>query len=340
MSAMIRGMLFLLLTAASYYVSAQSPNGNLLFRISHDNDLLNYPGKVTDDAYSAGLSLDVFFTKNHISRFFLDKNFLARAGQSSTNVYQWGIAQQIYTPQNLKLYDYIPDDYPYSAALYAVHALYSYNNRKQYSLQTEIHLGVMGPPALGGETQTLIHEMIDNALPHGWSNQLKTDILLNYNFTAEKQIFSAGHFLEFIGGGQASVGTETNSLSFYPLIRIGKMNPYFDGYIKQYSAISGTTGASRKQVQLYLIIKPEIQWVLTNALLQGGVFSGGSKDEDGKQIVFTSYHDLNHLVYAFSCGVVATSGRLSMSFTQHANSMLLKNTYAHEYGNISVYYSL
>ena len=309
-----------------------------MIRIYHDNDFMNYPGKATDDAYTGGVRGDFFFTKKNPSHFFVDR-LLPKAGPQAVNIFQWGIMQAVYTPQNLVDSAYQPNDYSYAAGLYLIHSLYSYDPVKKYSFQTEINFGVMGPAALGEQTQELIHRMMDYKPPNGWKNQLKTDVLFNVNFTTEKQVLSLGQFAELTAGSKISVGTLMNAVSVYPLIRIGWMNPYFDGYFSQYAGMKHTGSNCTRKFQFYLYGKPAIDWVLTNAMLEGGVFSNHRKNIDGKLLQYHTYKTIEHMVYQADYGAVLTNGHFSISYNQNVSSMLIKNTYDHDYGNISIYFA-
>jgi lipid A 3-O-deacylase len=318
--------------------AAQENGEKSLLRIYHDNDLFNFPAGESDDAYTAGLRLDIFFEKKHPSAFILDR-ILPKAGQSAVNIFQWGVMQVLYTPWDISDSAYQPNDYSFAGGLFLIHSLYSYNVEKKYDFQTEIHAGVMGPISLAEESQKLIHQIIHYQPPEGWNNQLKNDLLLNVNFTAEKEFFSSGKSLELIGGAKISAGTELNAATAYALLRVGIMKPYFEGYISQYSS----AGANRKKktgnkMQAYFFVKPAIQWVLTNALLEGGFFSSHSNDQDGKYFTYKSYRDLEHLVYSADFGAVLTRGHTAISFSQSLSSMQLKNTYYHNFGNISLYF--
>jgi lipid A 3-O-deacylase len=306
-----------------------------MIRIYHDNDFMSYRAWGTDDAYTGGIRGDFFFTKKGPYHFFVDR-LLPKAGSQPVNIFQWGIMQVVYTPHDILDSAYQPNDYAYAAGLYLIHSLYSYDPVKKYSFQTEINLGIMGPAALGEQTQEMIHRIMDYDPPNGWKNQLNTDLLFNVNFTAEKQILSIGQFAEFTAGSKISAGTQMNAVSVYPLIRIGWMNPYFDGYISQYAGLKHRGSNRTRKRQLYIYAKPAIDWVLTNAMLEGGVFSKHRKNVDGKPIQYHTYQSIEHIVYQADFGAVLNLGHFSISYNQNVSSMLIKNTYEHEYGNVSV----
>jgi lipid A 3-O-deacylase len=325
-----------------------------LLRIYEDNDCFNVRGLNTDDAYTAGTRIDLFYTKNRPSRFFLDRA-LPKAGDGSVNTFGWGVMQLIYTPDDLDNPDYQPNDYPWSGALIATHTLYSYNPQKKYDFQTELVLGVVGPASLAEGTQKLVHRIMQFDQPQGWDHQFRNALLLNINFTAEKQLVSLGPNVEVIGGSQVSFGSMQNSIAIYPLIRIGKLTPYFNGFFSQYTG-AGTYGGSkrRSRLQAYFVLKPQTQLVFTNALLQGGLFTTNPNLKGGPKATVTGaqplqetsvsttpqpYHDLRCVNYSISYGAVISAGNFGVSFTQNTASPMMKGLYSHEVENISVYFA-
>jgi hypothetical protein len=263
---------------------------------------------------------------------------MPKAGDSSNNTYGWGIAQLMYTPDNIATKEYQPDDYPYAGALYVTHTLYSYNARKKFDFQTELLVGMAGPDAFAKETQTFIHHLINYQPPMGWDHQGKNKILLNINFAAEKQLAASHGWMELIGGTELSAGSLYNAVSISSELRVGSMSPYFNGYISHYSK----NKKAKHKIQAYLFAKPQATIVMSNELLQSKPADNYSKnnsktnssDEEARP-----YHDINTLVYYFSYGAVFNSGHFGISFTQTANTALLKGLYSHAFGNVTLYFS-
>lgn len=306
-----------------------------LFRGFWDDDYWNYSGHGTDRAYTDGTRFELFYTKKRASRFFVDR-IMPKAGDSSINVFGWGLAQLMITPEDISNPNFQPDDYPWSGALFATHTLYSYNEQKKYDFQTEIDMGVTGPAALGREIQDGFHQLIHYRRPKGWDNQFGNSPWVDVKFTAEKQLAGYPGFVEVIGGGQVTAGTGINGAAVYSLIRIGKMTPYFKGFIKQYSS-----AGPKKKLQFYFIFKPAVEWQLTNAL-----FEGGMNVSVPKKVIISkpsneveTYHPLNHMVYSFTFGPVLVLGRFTISSTQTSTTAWMKGLYDHMYGNISLYYA-
>ena len=335
--------LFLLTQINAGFAFAQDEKPGIMFRGSDDNDFYNDRGKGTDDAYTNGTGFDVFYNKSHESDFFLDR-WLPKAGDSSINTFGVGLMHVMYTPSDITKSYYQPNDYAWSAALYASHTLYSFNPVKKYAFITETDAGVMGPAALGKLVQSTVHHLIqDPAIPKGWDNQFGDDALINMSFTAEKELVHVKNFIEIIGSGKISAGTMNDELDLNPEILIGIMNPYFNGYMGH----NNSTGS--KKVQVYLKYKPGIQLVAWNSLLEGGMLDRDytvkvskpdiNSDKTVDEQVKGTHPHIENLVAYTSYSLVIVYGRFSMSYSQTHNSELVKNTYSHTYGNITSTYS-
>lgn len=344
------------LTVSSLAQTAASQDSvSHMVRFYEDDDFINIWFDGSDDAYTNGTRIDYFYQSDHRSHFFLDR-WMPGAGEGSTDIYAWSAMQVMYTPYDIIDPNYQPNDYPWSGALVGSHTRYSYHPEKHFDLQTELVAGVIGPAALARLTQSLVHRAIQYYNPEGWNHQFRNDLLLNVNFTAEKQLATLGSVVNIIGGGQLYAGTMQNGASLYPLILIGKMNPYFQGLFSQYSSPGRENG--RRRTQLYFFIKPELQFYLSNALLQGGVFttnpnlqlisdsakaaataSPSTSQDSTVSIKATPYHPLQTWVPTFSYGVNASWGRWGISFSQIISAATLRGLYCHNYGNLSLFFS-
>ncbi len=303
-----------------------------LFRFYYDNDFINVLGKGTDNEYTGGTRFDYFYTKTHDSRFFIDR-WMPKAGGNSVNTFGWSIVQVGFTPDDIKKTDPDVNDYPYSGGIFAIHTLHSTNPLEKYNLQTELTAGLIGPYSYAAETQEGIHHWIHYQQPMGWDKQMPTDILLNLGITGEKLLWQPGKWMELSGGANLQAGTMVDGASIYGLLRIGNMNPYYDGYISQY-------GSPRKnkphRSQIYITAKPGLSLTAYDAFVDGGVFTGRSAyyrvSSHGNQPYVT---DKN--VHAFiDAGLVIVTGKMSFSLTQKIMPPLLKGFGTHAVGNISI----
>jgi hypothetical protein len=326
---------------------AQRDSAKYMFRAFEDDDFINDLGRGTDKAYTSGLQFTLFYNKPHPSHFFLD-HIIPKAGDSSVNTYGLGIMQIMYTPDYLTALYYVPNDYSYAGADVLKYSLYSFNPKKKYDFQTDIVAGVMGPASFAGEAQHWLHTNIgDTAVPHGWNNQYRNDVLFNINFTAEKQLYSNNKSLELIGDAGICAGTMFDDIEMGPTLRFGKMKPYFDGFMGHYSTSFASKETGWNKVQLYFFVKPAVQYVLYSAMLQGGLFSPPPtvttfvyEDNVRTQIYFQKPKQyIENYVGNLSYGGVLTYRHWSITFTQIYSTRVLKGVYPYIYGNITIYYS-
>ncbi len=329
----------------SPFTNAQKQQGTSLFRVYEDNDFLNIRGKGTDKAYSGGTRFDLFYELTKKPRLF--PVFLRSKNDSAIFIAQWGLMQTIFTPNDISDPNFQRNDYFYSGALFIIRSLYLYNPVRHYSFQTELQLGIRGPAALGKQAQTLIHRMIQYTIPMGWDTQLQNPPIININFAFEKQVTPVNKEFEVIAGGKVYIGTLRNGLTFSPQIRWGLMNPYFKGYINQFSGVLSNSNRKKSKIQAYIVIKPEIQLVLNNALLEGGLFAKKTTVKfDNRQSAIPSgintysAGDIRNWVYAINYGVVVSSGKFAISFIQNTSTEMRRSPYSHEVGNISVHFTL
>jgi len=302
-----------------------------LFRIYEDNDFLNISGNGTDNSYTNGLSLDFFYTNKKPSRSFIDR-LMPRAGKNSVNVFGWCLTQLMFTPNDISTARYQPDDYLYSGVLFTTHSLNSINVVKKYSLKTEIIGGIHGPASFAREMQTFVHSVIHYTKPMGWNNQLDTYPLLNVNFIAEKQIMAIGQFIEIIAGAQLAVGSYMDAVHMYPLIRIGQMAPYFDGYFSRYGSFYKKI--RRVKTQFYFIVKPENTIVFHNALVSGKRMN----EEPGTFPKKESMRRIKQQLTDIQFGAVAAHGNFSLSYLQTNSTCFNEGLYHHNWGNLSLFY--
>lgn len=137
---------------------------------SYENDLI---GGGTDENYTSGLRITYFDTQTNVPPI-IDE--LADAiptfdlNETTSTFFTFG--QNIFTPQDITVRPLQQDDRPYAAWLYGSVGLATVT--KDHIDELEFTLGVVGPEALGEQTQKLIHRHVtDSDMPKGWSNQLK-----------------------------------------------------------------------------------------------------------------------------------------------------------------------
>lgn len=320
----------------------QNDSVSRMFTINEDNDFINLRGKGTDEAYTNGLRLELFTLLKGTSESKLTK-WMPHAGRNSINTLSWGIIQLMYTPENIQRTIPDPADFAYSGALFVSRSLHSSNTDRKYLFKTEMQIGVIGPPSLAKESQTLIHRLIKYQKPMGWEYQIPTDIILNVNFTFEKQLFVQGGWLEAIAGGEIKIGTLNNGIGAFSLLRIGNLTYYFNGLTERYSVKFGEGKKSRNWVSGYFVLKPSIEYVQRNSLLIGGYFGGKTKlslnsTTDNKEFDRPRIATPRKYLVGFDYGFVVNLNRTSVEITQKVASAAIVGAPHHEVGNISIHF--
>jgi len=139
---------------------------------SYENDLI---GDGSDDNYTSGLRISYFDTETDVPQI-IDKiaklvpTFDINATTSTT--YTFG--QSLFTPSNIAISANQDDDRPWAGFLYGSVGLATIT--KNHVDELDVTLGVVGPEALGEQTQKFVHKHITNSIiPQGWDNQLETE---------------------------------------------------------------------------------------------------------------------------------------------------------------------
>lgn len=323
MKRLLSGFIFCLL---GLWATAQvTQDATRQLQIYEDDDFFNVWGRGTDRAYSNGSSIGYLYMKNKKSTF-LDKWLLHQAGADGINVFEWSLMQIMITPNQIADTSYQPKDFYYAGALFATHALSSYNPIKKYSIRTEIVFGIMGPWALAKETQTFAHNLISYQPPRGWENQVPNAPLLNYNLTFEVMLWHPLKELEVIGGLDAKAGTMTTSATLYSYLRYGLFNPYF-GHINPEIA-------TKRRFQLYAMARPQFSGIIYNALLQGGIFRSSSGNFD--ELAGQQRTHMRNFTIGMDYGIGIVINRMTISYTQKTMTEWMSGTGKHSVGNITL----
>ena len=93
----------------------------------------------------------------------------------------FSIGQNLYTPSDIKIATEQKNDRPWAAWLYGSTGLVTITDN--HVDEIEMALGVVGPAALGEQTQKYVHDKISNSPePKGWEHQLDNEIGLNLSW--------------------------------------------------------------------------------------------------------------------------------------------------------------
>lgn len=112
--------------------------------------------------------------------------------------------------------------------------------------------------------QTEIHKLTGNVIPLGWRNQIKNDVVLNYEVAYEKQLFRYRDYFSVQGNSSLQVGTLFTNASVGFNTSAGLINAPF------------SSEENNKKFQVYLYAQPLLKIVGFDATLQGGIFNNDS----------------------------------------------------------------
>ena len=137
--------------------------------IAVENDSIGGGG--TDQNYTSGVRLSYFDINADLPEW-------ARSAAKpipdfdinhTTSVY-YSLGQNLYTPEDITSEVQADDDRPWAAWAYGSVGLSTLT--ENHNDIVEVSLGVVGPEALGKQTQEVVHELIGSPDPEGWDNQL------------------------------------------------------------------------------------------------------------------------------------------------------------------------
>ena len=104
----------------------------------------------------------------------------------SLNLVNYTLGQKIFTPDDTEATTVVEGDRPYAGYLYASVAVLSQirsSAHVDHGNMFEITLGVVGPSALGEQSQTGFHDLIGIDSPEGWDNQLEDEPALGLSYS-------------------------------------------------------------------------------------------------------------------------------------------------------------
>ena len=136
-----------------------------------ENDMF---GSGDDENYTSGLRLTYHDTASKMPALRgLIETLVPAIDIDSTSSIFYSVGQNLYTPHDITTPTPDPNDRPYAGFLYG--SLGVSTIEKNHIDMVEVTLGVVGPSALGEQSQELIHDMWAANDPSGWDAQLKDE---------------------------------------------------------------------------------------------------------------------------------------------------------------------
>ena len=247
---------FLLAQKIDNMASFRDIKSSNYFRFNYDND---YFGS-TDQNYTQGYNFELVtptFKKNPVNYLFY---------KPKSNEFKYGLSIEHigFTPDNIKSTEIQYGDRPFAAAIILKSFSIAIDTIQKSRFISSLNIGIIGPGAFGKEMQVAIHKATGNTIPGGWQNQIKNDVVLNYEVSYEKQLLR----LNNIAALQSDVHVRFGTL--FTNVSLG-LNAIFGIINSPFSSLK-----NKNKFQLYLYSQPVINVIGYDATLQGGLFNAKS----------------------------------------------------------------
>jgi hypothetical protein len=228
-------------------------NAKRYFRFNYDNDYF----ASRDQDYTQGYSFELVspnLQKNPINKILFNP-------KNSENKYGISIEHIGFTPFNIKSPNIQYGDRPFAATIMLKSFAIATDTIRKSRLISSMNIGLIGPGAFGKEMQVAIHEATGNTIPEGWQNQVKNDVVLNYEVSYEKQFISYRNLFSLSTNTRARLGTLFTNAGFGLTTTFGIINSPF------------STSKTKKRFAIYGFAQSMVNVIGYDATLQGGMFN-------------------------------------------------------------------
>lgn len=280
-------------------------------RLIYENDFFSG----SDRDYTQGINLEI--VSPGLKNFFLSKT-LWYPRRTST---RFGISLETesYTPNLIDKTEIQYGDRPYASDIMLRSFVIATNKVNGERFSSQLSIGVIGPWAGGKEMQTEIHKRIAYKRPLGWHNQIKNDLIVNYQLNYEKRIVHVANNFLLNGSGTAKAGTLQTKAG----VGLNLMGGAF------HSPFSLPNIDKRKKIKFYFYDQALINVVGYDATLQGGLFNRSS-------VYTVPSAQLRRIVFQNRYGIVLLWRRLWAEYFQTFQTREYDSGIEHKSGGIQI----
>jgi lipid A 3-O-deacylase len=293
-------------------------NADRYVRLHYENDYFT----ASDKYYTQGINLEV--VSPAMKKFPLNR--LLPASKSSRNQYGVAVEHNGYTPGSIRHVEILYGDRPFAASLFLKNFVRS-NLKNQCSLNASLSLGVIGPTASGYWMQSTIHRWIHNLQPLGWPNQIKNDVILNYETGIEKNFLSVKKIILINGFANGRLGTYNDKLSTGLVVMFGKLNPTIASVFCKNEPTQEGTKRVREKFSFHFYMQPVLSAVAYDATLQGGMFNR-------KSPYTISDKEMQRITFQGNYGLVINFRRINIEYFQSVLTKEYATGHVHRWGGI------
>ena len=311
----MRTLLFLLLPTLIYaqkidnMASFRNIQDDRYFRFNYDNDYFTS----TDFNYTQGYNFEFVLPslrKNPVNYLFF---------KPKGNGFKYGLSVEHigYTPKQYKFPEIQFGDRPFAAAIMLKSFAIATDTLNNSRFVSSLNVGIIGPGAFGKEMQVAIHEATANTIPRGWNNQIKNDVVVNYEVSYEKQLLRYRNLVSLQTLGTARIGTLFTNASIGVNGVVGIINsPFASVYQKNKFA-------------LYFYSQGIVNAIGYDATLQGGVFND-------KSPYTIASSDINRLTAQHNFGLVLQTRTLYFEYSRSMLTREFNSGHSAKWGGIKI----
>jgi hypothetical protein len=277
------------------------------WRLAYDNDFFT----ATDRYFTQGIVIEVVTPA--LARSPLRRVLIA----PRTSWTRYGVAYEDdgYTASDLKASQILTRDHPYAGTKQLRMFDIAIDTLRHRRVTSALNIGLIGQGAGGAEIQTFIHERTGNTIPQGWHNQIRNDLIVNYEAAVEHEALRIGRWVLVTGTATARFGTYNTAATAGAAVLVGRVG---DPYRERQPGRA-----------LYAYVKPQVNLVGYDATLQGGLFNRSSP-----YTIATG--DLSRVVYRQQLGLVFRSGHLYAEYYQSLGTREFQSGRAHKSGGMQI----
>ncbi|RMB62873.1 lipid A deacylase LpxR family protein [Dokdonia sinensis] len=294
-------------------ISYRDIKSNNYFRFNYDNDYF----AASDENYTQGYSFELvapYFKTN-------PANYLFYKPQNAEMRYGLAVEHIGFTPDDYQLPEIQEGDRPFAVAIFLKSFIVATDTEKRSRFTSSISIGLMGPAAFGKEMQTGIHKATGNKIPSGWRNQIKNDVVLNYEVGYEKQLARYRDLFSLQASANVKVGTLFTNASIGMNSTVGIINNGF------------STITNRNGFKLYAYAQPTVSVVGYDATLQGGLIN-----RDSPYTIASS--DVTRVTGQFHYGIVLKTRTLYFEYARSVSTKEITTGSSYKWGGIKIGFTL
>lgn len=288
-------------------------NAKRYFRFNYDNDYF----ASQDQDYTQGYNFELVtpsLKQNPINRILIKPT-------TTENKYGISIEHIGFTPFNIKSPDIQFGDRPFAATIMLKSFAIATDTIGKTRLISSFNMGIIGPGAFGKEMQVAIHEATGNTIPEGWHNQIKNDVVLNYEVSYEKQLLSYRNLFSLQSNARVRLGTLFTNAGLGITSTFGIVNtPFLSTKIK-------------RKFSLYGFAQAMVNVIGYDATLQGGIFN--------KKSPYTiSNSDIERFTAQTNFGIILQTKTLYFEYSRALITREFKPSYSSKWGGIKIGFSI